>query len=174
MDSVIVDLMSEWYRKYNLDYEDNLTIERAVSWDATEYVKKECGDKIYDYLLEPGFFQNLRPLPNAIEVINRLTKKFEIYIVTSPPSKYAYREKEEWLLKNLPIIPRKNLIFIHQKEMIQADILFDDSPVNLQEFNSAGGLAIAMDYPYNKFIKCERVASWLEFEIKMENLLLYS
>ncbi|GAB6932238.1 5' nucleotidase, NT5C type [Calditerricola satsumensis] len=171
MDSVIVDLMAEWYARYNRDYGDNLTVARATSWDATTYVKPECGAKIYDYLREPGLFAGLKPLPHAIEVLERLSRRYEIFIVTASPSAIAYAEKEAWVQRHLPFLGRERLIFAHRKEMIRGDLLFDDAPHNLRRFQATGRIAVAMDYPYNRDVACPRVSSWLEFEERLPELL---
>ncbi|NRD77765.1 5'(3')-deoxyribonucleotidase [Bacillus sp. BRMEA1] len=163
MDSVICDLMSEWHRRYNRDYNDNLSVVRLLCWDSEKYVKPECGKKIYDYLMEPGLFLGLKPLPNAIEVLERLNKRFDILIVTSSVSS-AYEEKERWVGQNLPFLDRNNLIFAHRKNMIVGDLLFDDAPHNLLGFAATGRTAIAMDYPYNRDVDVPRVKNWLEFE----------
>lgn len=171
MDSVIVDLMTEWYGRYNRDYGDDLTVERVLSWDAKSYVKPECGEKIYEYLQEPGLFTILQPLPHAQEVLERLVKRFDILIVTAPPSPVAYQEKEEWIYRHLPFIGRENLVFTHRKELVNGDLLFDDAPHNLQSFLAAGRIAVAMDYPYNRNVDCPRVSGWLEFEEKVDLFL---
>lgn len=75
------------------------------------------------------------------------------------------------LANYLPLIPRENLIFTHRKELVRGNLLFDDSPNNLLQFKLKGGISVAMDYPYNREINCERVSSWLEFEDKVEHLL---
>jgi 5'(3')-deoxyribonucleotidase len=168
MDSVIVDLMSEWYNRYNNDYNDDLTVDRVLDWDAHSYVKAECAGRIYDYLKQAGMFENLLPLPHAVEVLERLAQRFDIVIVSSAPSSIAYREKEEWVLRHLPFISRDNLIFAHRKDLILGDLLFDDAPHNLQAFMRTGRIAVAMDYPYNREVSCPRVADWLEFEKKVE------
>lgn len=134
-------------------------------------MKSKCGNKIYEYLNEPGLFSVLKPLPHAIEVLERLSGRFDILIVTSSPSVNAYREKEEWVLQNLPFISRNNLIFAHRKEMIMGDLLFDDAPHNLQGFLDTGRVAVAMDYPYNRGVSCYRVSGWLEFEQKVDSFL---
>jgi len=163
MDSVICDLMSPWHKRYNEDFNDNLTIERLKCWDSAKYVKPECGEKIYDYLYEPGLFLNLKEIPNAIEVLRRLSEKYEILIVTSSVST-AFAEKEQWVEKHLPFIGKKNIVFTHRKEMVRGDLLFDDAPHNLESFKTTGRIAIAMDYPYNRMVNVPRVHSWLEFE----------
>lgn len=163
MDSVIVDLMSEWHRRYNEDYGDDLTVERVLCWQSEKYVKPECGLKIYDYLDQPGLFRNLKPLPHALEVLERLSGEYDILIVTSSRT-HAFTEKEQWVDKNLPFIGKHNLIFAHRKDMICGDLLFDDAPHNLSAFARTGRMSVAMDYPYNREIDVPRVRSWLEFE----------
>lgn len=163
MDSVICDLMSEWHQRYNEDYQDNLTVDRLKCWQSENYVKPECGKKIYNYLNEPDLFLNLKPLPHAIEVLERLHEKYEILIVTSSPQ-YAFIEKDKWVTEHLPFIGRKNLIFAHKKYKVCGDLLFDDAPHNLLEFKETGRIAIAMDYPYNQDLQVPRVKNWLEFE----------
>jgi 5'-nucleotidase len=163
MDSVICDLMTEWHRRYNRDYQDNLSVDKLKCWNSEKYVKPECGVKIYDYLEEPGLFLDLKPLPNAIEVLERLHKNYDILIVTSSVSN-AFSDKERWVEKNLPFIGKYNLVFSHRKNMIAGDLLFDDAPHNLKAFTSTGRIAVAMDYPYNQDIDVPRVKNWLEFE----------
>ncbi|UFT98297.1 5'(3')-deoxyribonucleotidase [Radiobacillus kanasensis] len=163
MDSVICDLMTEWHKRYNEDYKDNLHVGKLTSWKSEQFVKPECGKKIYDYLKEPGLFLRLKPLPNAIEVIDRLHKQFDILIVTSSVST-AFQEKEQWIEEYLPFIGKHNIIFSHRKNMVVGDLLFDDAPHNLEGFLSKGRLAVAMDYPYNQNISVPRVQNWLDFE----------
>jgi 5'-nucleotidase len=163
MDSVICDLMTEWHRRYNEDYDDTLSVEDLECWQSEKYVKEECGKKIYEYLDQSGLFINLEPLPNAIEVLERLSKQHEILIVTSSRT-YAYTEKEKWVEKHLPFIGARNLIFTHRKEMVVGDVLFDDAPHNLIAFSETGRKAIAMDYPYNRNVDVDRVTNWIEFE----------
>jgi 5'-nucleotidase len=163
MDSVIVDLMSEWHRRYNEDYEDDLSVERIKCWQTERYVKPECGIKIYDYLDQPGLFRHLKPLPDSVEVLERLSQRYDILIVTSSRT-HAYTDKELWVEEHLPFIGKQNLIFAHRKDMICGDLLFDDAPHNLRAFQATGRVAVAMDYPYNRDVDVPRVKSWREFE----------
>ncbi|MDI3327229.1 MAG: 5'(3')-deoxyribonucleotidase [Alicyclobacillaceae bacterium] len=163
MDSVIVDLMSAWCKRYNDDWNDNLTPADILTWEWEKYVKPECGRKIYQYLDEPDMFLNLEPLPHAIEVLERLSRHFEILIVTSS-RRGAMAQKDEWVSRHLPFIGRRNLIFAHRKDKVCGDLLFDDAPHNLEAFRRTGRLAVAMDYAYNRHVDCLRVSGWLDFE----------
>lgn len=163
MDSVIVDLMGKWFGAYNADYDDHLTVDQLTTWNSHELVKPACGAKIYDYLDRPGFYRDLKPLPHAIEVLQRLHECYEIYIVTASPVS-ALQDKAAWVEEHLPFIGVKKIIFAHDKDCVVGDLLFDDAPHNLQKYIDKGRLAVAMDYPYNKDLKCRRVSNWLEFE----------
>ncbi|ASS77243.1 5'(3')-deoxyribonucleotidase [Tumebacillus algifaecis] len=163
MDSVIVDLMSEWFRRYNEEHDDDLTVERIMCWQTEKYVKPVCGKKIYEYLDAPGLFRGLQPLPDAVAVLERLAKAYDLLIVTSSRT-FAYTEKEQWVAEHLPFLSKENLIFAHRKDMVRGDLLFDDAPHNLEAFAATGRLAVAMDYPYNRSVKVPRVSGWLEFE----------
>jgi len=170
MDSVTVDLMSKWFGRYNKEYNDQLKIDQLASWNTEHFVKPECGSKIYDYLLEPGFYRDLQPIPHAIEVLKRLTKEYTIYIVTTSP-KTALMDKVDWVEEHLPFISASQIIFTHHKEQIKGDLLFDDAPHNLISFQESGGISVAMDYAYNRHVKCRRVSNWLEFESALKSWL---
>lgn len=169
MDSVIVDFMSEWLDRYNRDYNDTLRPEDLLTWEAHRYVKQECGKKIYHYISTPGFYLAMKPIEGAVETLARLHERFDIVIVTNSPLT-GYADKERWLKKYLPFIPRENLIFARRKDLIQGDLLFDDAPPNIQAYLRAGRPVVAMDYPYNRDLPCPRVQSWKEFEEFVERM----
>jgi 5'(3')-deoxyribonucleotidase len=78
-------------------------------------------------------------LPDTYEVLEKLTKQYEVYIATD----YIFRDNEkysanilkhkfEYLYENLPFIPPKKYIFIANKEIIDCDIKIDDKLSNLK------------------------------------------
>lgn len=97
-------------------------------------------EKIYAfknlYKNDAGSF--VEPLPNCVEVIERLNQEYDIYIVTS----YVWKEnvidaahnlkyKYEYLRYFFPFLDSNNFIFISDKSKIQFDIGIDDRPKNL-------------------------------------------
>lgn len=161
-DSVIVDLHTLWYAEYNHRYDDDLRVEHVTSWNVHKFCKH--GSKIYDILKEPEFFQRPLPIPGAIQTIKQLIADgHKIYVVTAAPleAKTACHDKYMWFQKYLPgLITEKNLFFCKEKGMIHGDILFDDYPSNFKGFK---GLAVCMDYPYNRDFNGLRVRTWDEF-----------
>lgn len=88
------------------------------------------------YKNDDGSF--VEPLPNCVEVIERLNQEYDIYIVTS----YVWKEnvidaahnlkyKYEYLRYFFPFLDSNNFIFISDKSKIKFDIGIDDRPKNL-------------------------------------------
>ena len=162
LDSTLNNLNEVWLDRYNKDYNDNL--KEFERWDATYGIKPECGVKIYDYLKEPGFFYNLDIRPNAKRVVDLLSKKYDLYIVTAYQAPTCV-DKTNWIAKHLPSIDCRNIIFCNNKSVLNLDYLIDDGPHNILGFKQRG---IIFDMLYNRHIKLnatrDRVKGWNEIE----------
>lgn len=163
MDSILADISTEWYGRYNQDYNDDLSNERVVTWDTHKFVKPECGEKIYDYLREPGFFLSLKPLPGAQNAVSDLfdlrthggKKAYEIYIVTAATAGVeTIKEKMMWMEQHFPWINRKHIIACYDKYLVQGDVLVDDGPKNLLQYRQyhPDATLVSIEYPYNRAV----------------------
>ena len=78
-----------------------------------------------------GFFSSLEPLAGAVESYNKLTKYFDVYILSTAPwsNPHSLVEKMEWVKKHFPAA-YKNVIFSHHKDLNMGDYLIDDSVRN--------------------------------------------
>lgn len=159
-DDVLNHLLPAWIVQYNHDWQDNLDVSHITSWDLVNFVKPECGVKVYDYLTH-DFFRHLPIQEGAVEAVKALADRYEVVIVTdaftAPKSMHA---KIDWLQEHFPFLSSKNLVYTSDKSRIRGDILIDDGPHHLNAFP---GIRIAMDMPYNRHVETEhRVADWLE------------
>ena len=50
VDGVVANLADEWIKRYNADWDDNLTKEKIKTWGIVEHIKPECGNRIYEYI----------------------------------------------------------------------------------------------------------------------------
>jgi len=170
MDSVLVQLLPAWLERYNRDYDDTLRVEDIHVWEMHQSVKSSCGNKIYEYLKEPGLYRNLLPMPEGPETVRRLMDEgHQVFLVTAPPlnSPHAVWDKLEWVREHLPFFALDHMIFCHQKWLLQGDILFDDCPTHLELFEQT---SIAMSYPYNKGYGQIQVSSWPAFYAEIKKL----
>lgn len=109
-------------------------------------------DRIDQVAQEPGFFEQLQPLPEAGKLIHGVLKYAGKYSILSSPLmsevEQSTREKAEWLEKHLTKHAPKSILFDHHKEKFarQADgtpnILIDDYPTNIRLWEANGGIGI--------------------------------
>lgn len=103
--------------------------------------REEESKKMYKYknLYKNDNGDYIEPLPNCVEVIQELNKKYDVYIATT----YIWKEdvidastnlknKFEYLHYWLPFIDTNNFIFITDKTKIRYDIGIDDRLSNLE------------------------------------------
>ena len=76
----------------------------------------------------PGFFENLDPIPGAIDAVNQLRSWADVFILTAPPVKspLCYTEKRLWIEKHFDLDFCEKLIITAHKELVMGDILIDD------------------------------------------------
>lgn len=138
-DGVIVDLLTVWVTRYNVIYNDNLSIEEfAGAYDPHEVVKKKCGQKVYDILKVPGFFEDLPEIIGSINTIYELYKMgHQVNIITSySDNAEIAKGKVLWFQKHVPIVmENKGLILCpaRMKKYVKCDVFIDDYEKNVRE-----------------------------------------
>ena len=77
-----------------------------------------------------GFFLSLKPLKDAIESVNILREKFDVYILTRPSYKnpLCYTEKRLWIEEYFDLEFCQKLIICPNKDLLIGDYLIDDMP----------------------------------------------
>ena len=76
----------------------------------------------------PDMFIKMNPMPGAIEGFNLLSKRFDVFILSSAPwnNPSAWSDKLEWVKKFLGEKATKKLILSHRKDLNVGDYLIDD------------------------------------------------
>lgn len=167
LDCVLNNLNHKWIEAYNQAYNDNLSIEDIKSWDIIQYVKPECGVKIYE-LVDDKLLKQLTPLPYAVEVTKELIKEHDLYIITA--TEYSnVKAKAEWVNKFYPHIGVDKMVIIRHKHLIDVDLLIDDAPHNILSFPRK---TIVMDYAWNRNLSEAylRAHDWKEVKKLINNL----
>lgn len=161
IDDICAQLMTEWLRRYNKDYNDNVTEREILGWGVGNFVKPECGNKMYEYLNDPSIYDNVKTTRGALEGVKQLRKwGHRIVFVTATVIPSAGR-KFKWLNDNGFNVSIKDYIEASDKSLIMADYMFDDRYENVAGFKGTG---ILMTRPWNKNqVYHLRVNSWKEF-----------
>lgn len=76
----------------------------------------------------PGIFSLMQPMPGAIEAYERLSEKFDTYILSTAPweNPSAWSDKLLWVRKYLGKAAYKRLILSHHKNLLKGDFIVDD------------------------------------------------
>jgi 5'(3')-deoxyribonucleotidase len=97
IDGVCAALGQEWLHRYNVDWNDDLCLEDIKTWAIHEYVKPECGQKIYDYL-NAAIYLRVEPVTGALMGVRALRELgHRVIFVTSSP-RGTQGAKLDWLL----------------------------------------------------------------------------
>jgi 5'(3')-deoxyribonucleotidase len=129
VDDTVSELVPNWLRIYNKDFNDNLKKEDIVDWNISQFVKPEAKGMIYNYIRKPRVFRTAKPMENALLIIDKLREKAQrIIYVTANDGAGA---KLPWLFKHGFIHTSEDFVVAYDKSLIRADILIDDKPENV-------------------------------------------
>ena len=80
----------------------------------------------------PGVFSKMEPLEGAISSFDKLSKKFDTYILSTAPweNPSAWTDKLLWVKRHLGKAAHKRLILSHHKNLNVGDYLIDDRKKN--------------------------------------------
>jgi len=80
----------------------------------------------------PGIFSKMKPVEDAIEAYEALTKHYDVYILSTAPwnNPSAWTDKYLWVKKYLGDLAYKRLILSHHKNLNNGDFLIDDRTAN--------------------------------------------
>ena len=153
LDGVCCDLMKKWLAVYNHDYGDNLTEADITSWNWDEFVKPECGKRIYHYLNRPGFFADLEPIEGCVESLDRLERICELVVVTARHPRLQGLTRA-WL--DYHGVPVHRLHFLEGASKAPTalaeglDCMVEDAPHNALALAEAGVPVLLFGRPYNQ------------------------
>lgn len=164
VDQVVADLHTEWFRLYNIDYNDTLTNDDIIEDQIDQFVKAECGIKIRDYLAMHTLYDNIKPINGALEGVQYLRNLGHRIVYASSCVVGTGDDKLNWLVKHgfTKINPEyktcNEWVVASDKSWINADIMIDDRPKNIKAFK---GVGVVFDAPYNKNCVADaRMKSW--------------
>lgn len=75
-----------------------------------------------------GFFAKLEEIPNAIESLRTLEKKYDVWILTRPSffNINCFSEKAQWVKEHIGFDILKKTILCGDKSLLKGDYLIDD------------------------------------------------
>ena len=129
MDCTIADLYPELIRRCNKRFSLNLDTKNWRQYFGDHEIKTPFLTRsMVDTVFSSGsFFYDLKPIPGSQKALTKLSRHFDIYIVTNPylQADRPFLDKYEWLQEYFSRFANKMIATKH-KYLIRGDILVDD------------------------------------------------
>jgi len=154
LDSTLVDtvgMIKDIFIKHQVAYTP------ALDWHMTNY-PEEIRKEIFDiFKNKPEIMRSIKPFPGVISLLDRMSEKNEIIIITS---RVEIEENKRWIESMFPMVSwvivtnseNKKEHFINEK----IDIWIDDAPHGIEDARSLGIPTIMIsnsDTPYNHHMR---------------------
>ncbi len=131
-DSTLFPTMERVIELYNKRHSTSLDMSQITMYNLHDNFPADVADELIELFVEKELYSSLQPYKGAIRAVKALAEQgHEIYIATSTDVRNM-EWKEELLQKHFPFIPKKNLIRIHNKSLLNVDVLVEDKLDNLK------------------------------------------
>ena len=131
-DSTLFPTMEKVIEIYNKKHNTSLDISQITMYNLHDNFPADIADELIELFVEKEVYDYLQPYNGAVRAIKALVEQgHEIYIATSTDVRNM-EWKEELLQKHFPFIPKNNLIRIHNKSLLNVDVLVEDKLNNLK------------------------------------------
>lgn len=156
-----------------------VALERNVSEDTLPLVRswsfEEWGFDDGDFeklhriaVVDYRMFRDIEPMSGCSEALWRLSdagvwiRLVTHRLYTSWGHRVTVSDTVEWLDRQR--IPYRDICFLADKSVVNADAHIEDAPHNITAIRAAGGHVIVYDQPYNAHLAAPRAHDWTEVE----------
>ncbi len=157
VDDVILSLITEWLRAYNLATGDNLLPEDIIGWNIGQQVGLMESDDFYKLLTICDLYRDIQPVCGARKVVYELLSKGHRVVYIRSCVGNTMGQKVDALVR-WGFLTEKNkhrdFIAASDKSLVSGvDVLFDEHAKNVDAFPRS---AFLVDVPHNRATPCGR------------------
>ena len=146
-DGTLFPTMERVVEIYNKKHDTNIDMSQITMYSLYDDFPADVADEMIELFVDKDVYSCLQPYKGAIRAVKTLTEQgHEIYIATSTDVRNM-EWKEELLQKHFPFIPKNNLIRIHNKSLLNVDMIIDD---NLNNLKSTFADRVCFSQPWNQ------------------------
>lgn len=132
---------------YNKRHGTNFELSKITTYNLYNSFESTVADELLELFVDKEVYDNLQPYKGAVRTVKTLVEQGnEVYIATATDVRNM-EWKEELLQKHFSFIPKKNLIRIHDKALLNVDVLVED---NIDTLKATFADRICFDQPWNQ------------------------
>lgn len=141
---------------YNKRHGTNLELSKITTYNLYDSLESAVADELLELFVDKEVYDNLQPYKGAVRTVKALIEQGnEVYIATATDVRNM-EWKEELIHKHFPFIPKNNLIRIHNKALLNVDVLIEDKLENLTQTFAE---RVCFDQPWNQDADADYVYS---------------
>lgn len=130
-DEVLFPTLEKILELYNKKHDEQMTLSQITTYNLYECLDNAIADELISLFVDKSIYNNLQPYKGSIKAIKTLVDKgHEVYIATASDIRNM-EWKEKLLQRHFPFIPKENLIRIHNKKLLEVDVMVEDKLDNL-------------------------------------------
>ncbi|MEX1238363.1 MAG: 5'-3'-deoxyribonucleotidase [Cyclobacteriaceae bacterium] len=160
MDDVMADATGQFIDYYEKEF--GVRIDRAVLHGKGEGEGFPNNHRaIAEFPYRENFFRTMSVHEHCQEVMEKLNKKYEVFIVSAAMEfPRSLQEKLSWLQEHFPFLSWKQFVFCGSKTVVYGDYMIDDLVHNLEPFK---GEKFIFTAPHNIHLNhYQRLNNWKE------------
>jgi 5'(3')-deoxyribonucleotidase len=158
MDGVLADVYEQFFKYDEKDFGKRRPLEEVIGVE-----ERKAFPRINEYVYTKGFFRTAPVVKDSIDILSRLNKSYEVFIVSAAMEfPQSLPEKLEWLKEHFPFLTWQQFVFCGSKTIVDADIMIDDHFKNLDHFP---GTTVLYTQPHNQLRNAgrhKRADSWMD------------
>ena len=157
---------------YNKRHSTNIELSQITTYNLYDCFPEDVADEILTLFVDKATYNSLQPYKGSVKAIQTLVSKGHEIIIATATDVRNLEWKEKLLQRYFPFIPKENLIRIHNKKLLNVDVLVEDKLDNLTQtfaervcFNQPWNVDKDTDYVYSIY----RINNWGEINNIISN-----
>ena len=160
MDDVMADATGQFLHYYEKEF--GVRIDRsALNGKGEGEGFPENHSAVSKFPYRDNFFRTMSVNENCQEVMEKLNRKFDLFIVSAAMEfPQSLSEKLQWIKEHFTFLTWKQIVFCGSKTVVYGDYMIDDLVYNLEHFN---GEKFIFTAPHNIHLNhFNRLNNWKE------------
>ena len=147
-DETLFPTLDKVIEVYNKNHNTNITMSQITTYNLYYCLPSTLANGLIALYVDKTVYNSLLPYKGAVKAIQTLIHKgHEIYIATATDVRNL-EWKEALLQRHFPFLPKENLIRIHNKKLLDVDVLVEDKFDNLVQTYAE---RVCFNQPWNRY-----------------------